>query len=107
MKLAYHHPCHLRLQAHSGSSLNMLAAVPGVDLLDLRSHCCGLAGSWGMEARNYQLSRTIGTPMSAKLNAAEADLGVTDCPTCQMQMEHMGRPPVRHPIEILWAARRA
>jgi FAD/FMN-containing dehydrogenase/Fe-S oxidoreductase len=104
LKLAYHHPCHLRLQAHSGSSLNMLAAVPGVDLFDLQSHCCGIAGSWGMEARNYQLSRTIGTPMSAKLNAAAADFGVTDCPTCQMQMEHMGNPPVRHPIEILWAA---
>jgi Fe-S oxidoreductase len=81
----------------------MLAAIPGIDLVDLQSHCCGIAGSWGMEAKNYQLSMTIGSAMITKLNAACADYAVTDCPTCQMQMEHMGRPPVRHPIEIIWS----
>jgi Fe-S oxidoreductase len=35
------------------------------------------------------------------LNASGARYGVTDCPTCQMQMEHLGNLPVRHPIEIV------
>jgi FAD/FMN-containing dehydrogenase/Fe-S oxidoreductase len=101
IRLAYHHPCHLRIQPHGGSSLALLAAMPGVDLINLDSSCCGIAGSWGMIAGNYELSRTIGAPMIARLNASGARWGVTDCPTCQMQMEHLGRLPVRHPIEVV------
>jgi len=103
VKLAYHHPCHLRIQPHNQSSLTLLASIPGVDLYDLNSHCCGIAGSWGMIAKNYDLSKTIGQPMIAKLNTSGARWGVTDCPTCQMQMEHLGHLPVRHPIEVVAA----
>lgn len=102
IKLAYHHPCHLRLQPNSTSSLTLLNALPGVTMTDLKSHCCGIAGSWGMIAKNYDLSKTIATPMIEKLNTAEADFGITDCPTCQMQMEHLGNKPIKHPVEIVW-----
>jgi Fe-S oxidoreductase len=102
MTVAYHHPCHLRIQPHSDSSKRLLAAVPGLELHDLNSHCCGIAGSWGMLARNYTLSKTIGTPMANRLNASGAGIGVTDCPTCQMQMEHLGHLPVRHPVEVVY-----
>ena len=105
--LAYHQPCHLRLQAQAASSLHLLRNVPGVRLIDLQDHCCGMAGSWGLLARNYDLSTTIGADMAHKLAASGADLGVTDCPTCQMQMEHLGRQPIRHPVEIVWASLQA
>jgi FAD/FMN-containing dehydrogenase/Fe-S oxidoreductase len=106
MKLAYHHPCHLRIQPHSDSSITLLAAIPGIEVENLQSHCCGIAGSWGMMAKNYGLSKTIGAPMAAKLNASGALYGITDCPTCQMQMEHLGNLPVKHPIEVVGAALR-
>ncbi len=105
--LAYHQPCHLRLQAQAASSLHLLRQVPGARLIDLQGHCCGMAGSWGLLARNYDLSTTIGADMAHKLAASGADLGVTDCPTCQMQMEHLGRQPIRHPVEIVWASLQA
>ena len=101
--LAYHQPCHLRVQPHPDSTVKLLESVPGVRLDDLQSHCCGIAGSWGMIAENYDLSRTIGRPMIRKLNASNARWAVTDCPTCQMQMEHFGRLPVRHPVEVIAA----
>jgi Fe-S oxidoreductase len=104
LSVAYHQPCHLRIQPQSDSSKALLAAIPGVDLRDLNSACCGMAGSWGLMAKNYALSRSIGTPMAERLNDSGADFGVTDCPTCQMQMEHLGNPPVRHPVEIVAAA---
>ncbi len=104
VKLAYHAPCHLRIQPNSRSSLALLGALPGVQLQDLNSTCCGMAGSWGMLHANYDLSRTIAAPMIQRLNASGADLGVTDCPTCQMQMEHLGRLPVRHPVEVVLEA---
>jgi FAD/FMN-containing dehydrogenase/Fe-S oxidoreductase len=105
--MAYHQPCHLRLQPQAASSIQLLRTIPGARLIDLRSHCCGMAGSWGMLADNYTLSTTIGADMAQKLEASGADLGITDCPTCQMQMEHLGRRPVRHPVEILQAALQA
>lgn len=101
VRLAYHHPCHLRIQPDSNSTLSLLAGIPSAEVVDLQSNCCGIAGSWGMIAENYRLSRSIGRPMIEKLNASGARYGVTDCPTCQMQMEHLGNLPVRHPIEIV------
>jgi FAD/FMN-containing dehydrogenase/Fe-S oxidoreductase len=102
IKAAYHHPCHLRIQPQADSSRHLLDALLGTALYDLKSPCCGMAGSWGLIAENYGLSKTIGTPLAEKLNAAGAEVGVTDCPTCQMQMEHLGRLPIRHPVEIVW-----
>lgn len=101
VKLAYHHPCHLRIQPHSDSSIALLSAVPGVEFHDMQSHCCGIAGSWGMIAKNYELSATIGALMKERLDASNAHYGVTDCPTCQMQMEHLTDLTVRHPVEIV------
>lgn len=101
VRLAYHHPCHLRIQPDSDSTLSLLAQIPSAEIVDLQSNCCGIAGSWGMIAENYDLSRSIGRPMIEKLNASGARYGVTDCPTCQMQMEHFGNLPVRHPVEIV------
>jgi Fe-S oxidoreductase/FAD/FMN-containing dehydrogenase len=102
VKLAYHQPCHLRLQPQKNTSLKVLANLPGVQIQGLGSHCCGMAGSWGLLAENYALSQAIGTPMLGRLNTSGVDVGVTDCPTCQMQMEHGAELPIRHPIEVVW-----
>ena len=101
--VAYHAPCHLRIQPDPDCSVALLRTVPGLDVVDLDSHCCGMIGSWGMSADNFELSRRIASPMITALNASGADFGVTDCPTCRMQMEAFGGQPVRHPVEILHA----
>ncbi|TYB32597.1 MAG: anaerobic glycerol-3-phosphate dehydrogenase subunit C, partial [Flexistipes sinusarabici] len=100
-KVAYHMPCHLKLQKASNSSIDMLSSINGLQVEDLASHCCGIAGSWGISAKNYPLSVEIASPMINKLNASEADTGVTDCPTCRMQMEHLSSKKIKHPVEVL------
>ncbi len=101
IKVAYHTPCHLKVQDDSGASARMLAKIPGVELDNLTCNCCGMAGSWGLFAENYSLSRQIGSDLIDKLDASKADAGVTDCPTCTLQMEAFGNKEVLHPIEIL------
>lgn len=101
ISLAYHQPCHMRLLKDPHSSMKALKMLPGVNVEDLKSSCCGMAGSWGMSAKNYDLSVRIGTPMVEKLVSSKAQIGVTDCPTCMMQMEHLGDKPVLNPIEVI------
>ncbi|WP_022849931.1 anaerobic glycerol-3-phosphate dehydrogenase subunit C [Limisalsivibrio acetivorans] len=101
LKLAYHKSCHLRVQKDDNASVEMLGNIPGVEVEDMNSSCCGMAGSWGMMAENYETSAKIGEPMLRKLNAAHCDYGVTDCPTCTIQMEHMSDKKIKHPVEVL------
>ena len=101
LQLAYHAPCHLRIQPDPKSSVDLLAGLDGVHVQPLQTHCCGMAGSWGMTAAHYDLSRTIGEDLIGQLNRSGADYGVTDCPTCRLQMEEFADLPIRHPVEIV------
>ncbi len=101
LSAAYHLPCHLKVQEHSGASVSVLNMVPELRLAALNSHCCGMAGTWGMAAKNDRLSRTIGSHLIDLLQRSGADVAVTDCPTCEMQLAQLGGRPVLHPVEIL------
>jgi glycerol-3-phosphate dehydrogenase subunit C len=60
-----------------------------------------MIGSWGLTADHYDLSEQIGSEMIAKLNNSPDSVGVTDCPTCRMQMEQFSDKEIKHPIEIV------
>jgi Fe-S oxidoreductase len=101
LQIAYHMPCHLKIQSDPDSSIQLLSSIEGISVKDLKSHCCGMAGSWGMAAEHYDLSKKIGSDMIAKLNAFPSAIGVTDCPTCRMQMEHFSDKQIKHPVEVI------
>jgi len=102
-QIAYHHPCHLKIQPDPESSLRMLSKIPGARIDNLNAHCCGMMGSWGMAAGNYSLSRRIGEDLVEKIQTSPAKTIATDCPTCRMQMEAFGGKPVMHPVEVVAA----
>ena len=101
MKIGYHMPCHLKVQDNSQASLTLLRQVPGVEISDLNSHCCGIAGSWGMSKDHFELSKSIASDMIDRLDNSDAEYGATDCPTCRIQMEQFSQKPILHPIEII------
>ena len=100
--VSYHAPCHLKIQDDPNSSIRLLSRIQGVALQDLKSHCCGMIGSWGLSADHFDLSKQIGSDMIAKLNQSAAAVGATDCPTCRMQMEQFSEKEIKHPIEIVY-----
>jgi len=100
-RVAYHMPCHLKLQPEPESSLSQLSRIPGLETVNLASHCCGMAGSWGMSAENADLSIRIGADLMGRMEDTGPSMGVTDCPTCRIQMEQLGKRPVLHPVELL------
>ncbi len=99
--LAYHLPCHLKVQAEPDSSLKLIRALPQTTVDALDSHCCGMAGTWGLSAKNDTLSRKIGSDLIGRIQASGAHTAVTDCPTCEMQISHLGQWPVLHPVEVV------
>lgn len=102
LAVSYHAPCHLKIQDDPNSSIHLLSRLQGVALQDLKSHCCGMIGSWGLSADHFDLSRQIGSDMITKLNESAAAVGVTDCPTCRIQMEQFSDKKIKHPVEIVY-----
>lgn len=100
VQMAYHEPCHLKIQANPESSINLLSDIQGVDLTVLKSNCCGMAGTWGAMTRHVELSRKIGSDLTDRLWASGAAAIVTDCPTCTLQIEELSQIPVHHPVEV-------
>jgi FAD/FMN-containing dehydrogenase/Fe-S oxidoreductase len=101
LRLFYHTPCHLKVQPEPDNSIDMLRRINGAVIEHPATRCCGMAGTWGLSADHYDLSLAIGSTMLDRLDASNADVGVTDCPTCAMQMAQFSTKPIRHPVEII------
>ena len=101
---AYHAPCHARNQGLDGQTVEVLDAIDGVDAHDVGDSCSGISGTYGWKEENYETSMKIGAEMFEHMEDAEATTGLTECPTCSMQMEHGTGYEITHTLEVLEAA---
>jgi FAD/FMN-containing dehydrogenase/Fe-S oxidoreductase len=99
-KFAYHAPCHLKSLRSESVSMELLTLV-GLDIVDINGGCCGLAGTAGMQKKHHDLSDAIGKPLAQAIAGLGADIIVTECAACKMQIEHLTAKPVIHPIKLL------
>jgi glycerol-3-phosphate dehydrogenase subunit C len=101
---AYHAPCHARNQGIAGQAVELLDRLDGASAEDVGPSCSGISGTYGWKAEKYDTSMAIGAEMFKHMEAATAETGLTECPTCAMQMEHGTGYEIRHPLEVLAAA---
>ncbi|WP_323172313.1 anaerobic glycerol-3-phosphate dehydrogenase subunit C [Natrialba sp. PRR66] len=101
---AYHAPCHSRNQGLDGQTIEVMDAIDGIEAHDVGDSCSGISGTYGWKEENYETSMKIGEDMFEHMAAAEAETGLTECPTCSMQMEHGTGYEIRHTLEVLEAA---
>lgn len=101
MRYAYHAPCHLCALGDAGASIECLADLTDIDIVDIDAGCCGLAGTFGMKKKNYDLSAQIGAEMADALNAIDTKYAMTECAACKMQIEQLTDKEVVHPIKLL------
>ena len=99
-KLAYHLPCHL-LALGGTASIELLEKLCSIKIEDLNAGCCGLAGTFGMQKKNYELSEKISRSLKKALSQTDAKTVLTECSACRMQIEHISDKKVQHPISIL------
>jgi glycerol-3-phosphate dehydrogenase subunit C len=101
---AYHAPCHSRNQGLDGQTVEVLSAIDGVEAEDVGDSCSGISGTYGWKEENYETSMKIGEEMFEHMEDAEATTGLTECPTCSMQMGHGTGYEITHTLEVLEAA---
>ncbi|MGQ9558606.1 MAG: anaerobic glycerol-3-phosphate dehydrogenase subunit C [Desulfurispora sp.] len=101
LKLAYHQPCHQRALGCGSPSLDVLALIPELEVVDLAAGCCGLAGTYGFKKEKYPISRAIGENVRQAMEQLALSEAVTECGMCALQIGHLTGARVCHPVELL------
>ena len=100
----YHMPCHLYAVGDGTASIKLLQELCSVKVTDLKAGCCGLAGTFGMQKKNYELSSQIAESLRAALKKSPTKNVLTECAACKMQIEHISDCVVSHPIKLIAGA---
>ncbi len=101
-RVLVHGHCYQKALTGTGPLLQMLR-LPGWEVSEINSGCCGMAGSFGYEAEHYGLSQTIGEErLFPAVRSADAETAIAASGmSCRHQIEGgTGRTP-RHPIQLL------
>jgi len=108
-RVTFHTPCHLRNHGIIDEPRALLRALPGVELVEMADAetCCGLGGTFSVYY--YETSKKIGSRKAEAVKNSAADLVVTACPGCIMQLQdtlnHAGLPQkVVHVLELVGKA---
>jgi len=97
----YHCPCHLLAVNNQKASIELLKNLCGLKVQDLNAGCCGMAGTFGMQKKNYELSIKISQKLKEALKSNQNKIVLTECSACKMQIEHISNKSVFHPIQVI------
>jgi glycerol-3-phosphate dehydrogenase subunit C len=101
-KIAYHVPCHLRVQNLGLKTRDVLALVPGTQF-EVVERCSGHDGTYAVKRESHDISMKICRPVVSRVQDAGADHYTSDCPMAGHQIENGlrdGRKP-EHPLSLL------
>lgn len=101
MRVVHHVPCHLLAQGVSDRVEQVLRMIPELEIIGIQDSCCGMAGTFGMKSRNFDLSMKIGEALFGEVRRVSPDVVATGCGTCKIQLEQGTGLNIQHPIWIL------
>ena len=98
-----HGHCHQKALVGTKPTLDVLRAIPGIEVSEIPSGCCGMAGSFGYEAEHYDFSMKIGGLVLFPAIAASTDdtLIVADGTSCRSQIADATHRRAKHLAELL------
>ena len=86
-KVTWHDPCHLsRHLGVQAQPRQIIKSVPGVEYVEMPNadRCCGMGGVFSINF--YDLSKDIADKKMQGVKATGADIVVTACPGCEIQL---------------------
>jgi glycerol-3-phosphate dehydrogenase subunit C len=78
-KVAYHIPCHSRVQNVGQKTREALSLVAGTEINTVE-RCSGHDGTWGVKSEHYADSMKIGRPVFRQMASGAPDWISSDCP---------------------------
>ncbi|MBQ6763927.1 MAG: FAD-binding protein [Paludibacteraceae bacterium] len=108
-ELWLHGHCHQKALVGIEKTASLLRLVRGLEVHVIPSGCCGMAGSFGYEAKHYEdsmrVANTTLVPALKKAQAANPSIYVAAPGTsCRTQIADTTGIHAYHPIELLWMA---
>ena len=102
-KVAYHVPCHLRVQRIGLKTRDVLKLVPDTEI-EVIERCSGHNGTYAVKREFHEVSVKIGRPVVQRVASASADHYSSDCPMAGDQIAHgladQGKGP-EHPLSLI------
>ena len=86
-RVTWHEPCHLgRYLGVKEQPRQILKSLPDIEYIEMPNadRCCGMAGTFSIYF--YDLAKQIADRKIADIKSTGADIVVTDCPGCQIQL---------------------
>ena len=102
-KIAYHIPCHSRVQNVGQKTRDMLQMIPGTKV-SVVERCSGHDGTWGVKSEHFADSMKIGKPVFKQMAAPDPDYISSDCAIAGRHIEQgMGenRAQKQHPLTLI------
>ncbi len=104
-----HGHCHQRALYGTAAMKRVLGRIPGLDVAEVDSGCCGMAGAFGYEQEHYELSRKIGEDrLFPAVRALDPGATLVACGfSCRHQIEHFTGRRAVHWVEVVKVTLRA
>jgi Fe-S oxidoreductase len=83
--VAWHVPCHQRVQNIGPKTRQVLSLVPGTEINSIE-RCSGHDGTYGVRNGSWEKSQKIAKPVINRVNKMDADYLVSDCPMAATQI---------------------
>jgi len=105
-KIILHGHCHQKSLATTSGTKKMLSLPKNYTVEELKTGCCGMAGSFGYEKEHFELSMGVGELVlfPAVRKAADQMLIAAPGTSCRHQIKDGTGKKAYHPVEILYDA---
>jgi glycerol-3-phosphate dehydrogenase subunit C len=100
----YHAPCQQQGHWIGKPALDLMALIPGLEVVESDARCCGIAGTYGLKREKYPIAMDVGADLFDQARTSGADVVACDSETCRWQIEHATGMDSTHPIELMHRA---
>jgi FAD/FMN-containing dehydrogenase/Fe-S oxidoreductase len=99
----YHGHCHQKALSKNQFALDILAFPKNNKVVEIKSTCCGMAGSFGYEKEHFDLSKKIAhlALIPAVKKANNTDTIAASGFSCQHQIKDFSGQDALHPVSVL------
>jgi Fe-S oxidoreductase len=101
VSIGHHVPCHIKALKGPAAGPELLRLIPELRVQTIDVGCSGMAGTFGFQSANYEVSQRAGEAMLTELRRPQHLFGSAECSSCRMQMEDGADKRSLHPVQYL------